>query len=183
MLLEEVYKRVVNFLNQGNFTYIIIGGIAAGTLGEPRVTGDVDVDILLDKNDISDFLEDAKKAGFKFDKKKCAKSARETGTFQISFGEFHVDLIIASIGLEKEAFKRKKIIKLYKIKAYFPTPEDLILLKVTAGRAMDIVDAERVAIRHSGSLDKSYLINWAERLSDKAHDLRIYNEVKRLLTF
>ena len=49
VLLEDVYKKVVTFLNREKFEYIIIGGIAAGILGEPRLTGDVDVDIVLKK--------------------------------------------------------------------------------------------------------------------------------------
>jgi len=44
VLLEEVYKKVVTFLNAEKYKYLIIGGIAAGTLGEPRVTGDEDME-------------------------------------------------------------------------------------------------------------------------------------------
>jgi len=65
VLLEQVYKKVVTFLNRSKYKYLIIGGIAAGTLGEPRITGDVDVDIILDREDVPDFLANAKKAGFK----------------------------------------------------------------------------------------------------------------------
>ncbi|MDI6840287.1 MAG: hypothetical protein QMD71_05515 [bacterium] len=118
---------------------MIIGGIAAGTLGEPRVTGDVDIDILLDRDDISNFLYGLKEAGFKFNNRKCITEAKN-GAFQVFLGQFHVDFVIASTDLEK------------------------------------------VAIRHSDKLDKNYLIRWAEKLSDEAHNLRIYNEVKRLLT-
>ncbi|MCM8779099.1 MAG: hypothetical protein NC898_02575 [Candidatus Omnitrophica bacterium] len=49
ILLEDVYKKVVDFLNEEKFEYIIIGGIAGGISGEPRVTGDVDIDIQLDR--------------------------------------------------------------------------------------------------------------------------------------
>lgn len=35
VLLEEVFKKVVLFLNQEKLEYIIIGGVAAGVLGEP----------------------------------------------------------------------------------------------------------------------------------------------------
>lgn len=65
ILLEDVFKKLVSFLNKGKFEYIIIGGIASGALGEPRFTGDVEVDILLDKDNISGFLDKAKKFGRK----------------------------------------------------------------------------------------------------------------------
>ncbi len=182
ILLEEVYKKVVTFLNKGKYQYLIIGGIAAGTLGEPRVTGDVDVDIRLSQEDIGDFLNKAQKDGFKVFKKKCLKTAEQTGTFQINYGDFHIDFIIASTDLERQAFKRRKAIGLYGIKAFFPTPEDLILFKIVPGRKQDLLDAERVVLRNKEKLNINYLKKWARELSDQAEDMRIWNELKRLLT-
>ncbi len=181
VLLEEVYKRVVTFLNAEKYKYLIIGGIAAGTLGEPRVTGDVDVDIILDQEDVPDFLDKVKKAGFKVSKEKCIRRVEQTGTFQINYGDFHVDFIISSTDLEQQAFKRRKTIKLYGIKAFFPTPEDLIIFKIIPGRKQDLLDAERVVMRHEGKLDTKYLKNWARKLSDQVEDMRIWNELDRLL--
>ncbi len=181
ILLEQVYKKVVLFLNSANYEYLIIGGIAAGTLGEPRVTGDVDVDIMLDQKDIPDFLDKAKKTGFMVSKKKCLRTAEQTGTFQINYGDFHIDFIIASTDLETQAFKRKKTIVLYGIKAFFPTPEDLILFKIIPGRKQDLLDVERVILRHKEKLDIGYLKTWAQKLSNQAEDMRIWNELNRLL--
>lgn len=69
ILLEDVFKKVVSFLNKEKLEYIIIGGVAAGILGEPRLTGDIDVDILLDRNQLAKFLDHLKQAGFKVEKK------------------------------------------------------------------------------------------------------------------
>lgn len=179
--MEDVYKKVVSFLNKEKYEYIVIGGIAAGTMGEPRITGDVDIDILLDRYNISDFLKKANKEGFRFDEKKCLKRAKASGVFQINYGDFHVDFIIASIDLEKEAFKRKQAITLHNVKAFFPTPEDLILLKIIPGRPQDLLDAERVVLRNREKLDRGYLMTWAQRLSEEAQDMRIYNTLRKLL--
>jgi hypothetical protein len=181
ILLEKVYKKVVTFLNRRKYKYLIIGGIAAGTLGEPRVTGDVDVDIILAQEDIVEFLDKAKKGGFKVSKEKCINTAKQRGTFQINYGDFHIDFIIASTDFEKEAFERRKIIKLFSIKASFPTPEDLILLKIIPGRKQDLLDAEKVVLRHKQKLDTDYLQSWARKLCDEAEDMRIWNELNRLL--
>lgn len=180
ILLEDVYKKIVTFLNKEKYEYLIIGGIAAGTLGEPRVTADVDIDISLKKEKIGDFLKKARKEGFKI-KKNTIIRAKKFGTFQINYGDFHIDFIIASIDLEREAFRRKKIIKLYNIKAFFPSPEDLILLKIISGRTQDLLDAEKVIIRQKGKLDINYLKKWAQRLSDEAEDIRIYHQLNKLL--
>jgi predicted nucleotidyltransferase len=181
VLLEEVYKKVVTFLNSGRYAYLIIGGIAAGVLGEPRVTGDVDVDIAMDDKDIPDFLDKVKEAGFEVPKRKCLAKVQQTGTFQVGCGDFHIDFIIASTDLEREAFRRRKTIKLYGIKGFFPTPEDLILFKVIPGRKQDLLDAERVVLRHRKRLDVEYLRTWAQKLSDESEDMRIWNELMILL--
>ena len=57
ILLEDVYKKIVSFLNKEKVEYIIIGGIAAGILGEPRSTCDVDIDILLPRDKIGGFIK------------------------------------------------------------------------------------------------------------------------------
>ena len=181
ILLEDVYKKVVAFLNSGKYRYLIIGGIAAGTLGEPRTTADVDVDIIINKENIPDFLDKAKKDGFKVIKKRCLESAEQTGVFQIHLEEFHVDFIIASTDLETMAFERAKTIKLYGTKALFPSPEDLILMKIIPGRQKDLLDAQGIIIRHEGKLDMQYLKTWAMKLSDEAQDMRIWQALNNLL--
>jgi predicted nucleotidyltransferase len=181
ILLEDVYKKVVTFLNRGKYKYLIIGGVAAGTLGEPRITADVDVDIIIDKKSIPDFLDKATYAGFSVLKEKCLVSARRTGVFQINLEDFHVDFIIASTDLETTAFERAKTIKLYGIKAFFPSPEDLILLKIIPGRDKDLLDAKSVVLRHKGKLDTRYLKTWATKLCDEAEDMRIWKVLNNLL--
>lgn len=162
ILLEDVYKKVVTFLNRGRYKYLIIDGIAAGTLGEPRITADVDIDMIIDREDIPDFLDKATNAGFKVLKERCLVSAERTGVFQINLEDFHVDFIIVSTDLETMAFERAKTIKLYGIKAFFPSPEDLILLKIIPGRDKDLLDAKSVVLRHKGKLDTRYLRTWAK---------------------
>lgn len=181
ILLEDVYKKVVTFLNREEYKYLIIGGIAAGTFGEPRITGDVDVDILIDKENVPVFLDKAITAGFEVLKEKCLASVEKTGVFQINFEDFHVDFIIASTDLETTAFERTKTIKLYGIKAFFPSPEDLILMKIIPGRDKDLFDAKSIVLRHKGKLDTSYLETWATKLCDEAEDMRISRVLNKLL--
>ena len=77
MSLVDAYKEIVKFLNSGGYNYIVIGGIAASTIGEPRITADVDVDIVINKEDVPHFLNKAIKAGFKVPVKKCINRQSE----------------------------------------------------------------------------------------------------------
>jgi hypothetical protein len=181
MALVDAYKKIIKFLNGGGYNYIVIGGIAASAIGEPRLTADVDVDIVINKEDVPDFLSKATKAGFDVPVKKCLKSAEQVGVFQISFGDYHVDFIIASTDLEVQAFKRRKSIQLHGVKAFFPTPEDLILMKIIPGREKDLLDAKGVIIRHKRKLDIQYLKTWAMKLCEEAQDMRIWQTLSKLL--
>ncbi|MBN2020426.1 MAG: nucleotidyltransferase [Sedimentisphaerales bacterium] len=181
ILLEDVYKKAVTFLNEEKYKYLIIGGIAAGVIGEPRVTADVDVDIIISRENVPVFLDKAKKSGFKFIKTRCLESAERTGVFQINYADFHIDFIVASTEIEIKAFERAKTRTLYGVKAFFPTPEDMILLKIIPGRDKDLLDAKNIALRHKGKLDTRYLKDWATKLCDEAQDMRICNILNGLL--
>jgi hypothetical protein len=181
MALIDVYKKIVQFLNNGRYNYIIIGGIAASAIGEPRITADVDVDIVMDKKGVPGFLDKAAKAGFTVSVKRCLKSVERAGVFQISFGDYHIDFIVASTDLEMQACERRGVIQLHGVKAFFPSPEDLILMKIIPGRAKDISDVEGLIARHGDKLDKEYLKTWAMRLCDEAEDIRIFQTLNDLL--
>ena len=179
--LAELFKKVISFLEKEGVDYLVIGGIASAALGYPRFTQDVDICLLIDRNKITGFLDKLKKEEFNFAEKEVVKRIRETGTFQIFWGELHADFLILSTDFEKAALSRKRRITIYGVEASLPTPEDLILFKVVPSRPIDLADVENIAKRYSGKLDKEYLESWAQKLSDEAEDLRIYNEIKRLL--
>lgn len=179
--LSVVFRKTISFLKKQKYDYLVIGGIAASVLGNPRMTQDVDICIFLRETQLKKFLEKAGKSGFSFNRKEVIQKVKETGTFDILCGKCHIDFIIASTELEEEALKKRQELNVYGIKASFPTPEDLILLKIVPGRHIDLADIENVINRRLGRLDKKYILNWAQRLSDEAEDMRIYNTLKEQL--
>jgi len=181
MKLEKVYRKIVSLLNKERFNYLVIGGIAAGVMGEPRVTGDIDFCIFIKKEEAKNFLKKVKKGGFKFEQEEVTKRVKETGTFKIWYEDFHVDFIIASTEFEEKALERKQKIIFQNIPAFFPSVEDLIISKIIPGRPQDIIDAEKIVMRNFNRLDVKYLQSWAQKLSDEAENLRIWNELERML--
>lgn len=179
--LGEVFREVISFLEKERYDYLVIGGIASGILGNPRMTQDIDICIFIQKSNIKNFLQKARECKFDIEKKEMLKRAETTGTFKIQKGKIHIDFIISSTDFEKEALLRRKRLKVYGIKAWFPSPEDLILFKIIPARYIDVADIEAVIIRYSEKLDTEYLLTWAKRLSDEAEDMRIYNELQKLL--
>src|SRR3990167_651635 len=130
--LPEVFRKITAFLNKEQYDYLLIGGIAVGALGDPRMTQDIDFCLFVSKARIKNLLKKAKDAGFGFQEKEVSSRIRETGTFQIRCGSYHIDFLIASTDFEKTALRRRQRLKVYGTDAYFPTAEDMILFKIIA---------------------------------------------------
>lgn len=178
---SHLFHRVVKLLESLRFPYLIVGGMATGVLGEPRLTHDVDVIVGLKSNDTKQLLQKARKEGFLFDHKRVQEDIEQKGTFRLQYQKSWVDLIVASTELEQSAFKRLKRVKVLGVEANFPSQEDFILFKLVPGRPKDLLDAESVIARHLDKLDRAYLQRWAQRISDEMEDLRVLNTLQNLL--
>ena len=179
---SDYFRVSIDLVETSKVDYLIIGGVAVGVWGNIRVTEDLDLIIFVPKRNVKLILKNAKSLGFEFNEKIVITQAKDVGIFKIFYRNFHLDFLIASIDFERSALQRKRKVKIFNKEVFVPTKEDLLLLKIIAGRPKDIFDAEGIVNRQKGKLDIKYLETWAQKLSDEAQDLRIWNELKRLLT-
>lgn len=177
---SDLFFQVISFLEKAKIDYLLIGGVAVGVWGKPRITEDIDFIIFISRKEIKRITKEANNLGLEF-KEVPHPQFSKTFVYRISKSIYHADFIVASTKFEKSALKRKVKVKIYNKDVFVPTKEDLLLLKIIPGRGIDIFDAENIAIRHQGKLDEKYLLKWAQKLSDEAENLRIYHEIKRLL--
>jgi len=82
---------------------------------------------------------------------------------------------------EEVAYERSSVQRLFGRMVRFPSPEDLILFKILAGRDKDIVDAVGVARRHAGRLDRRYLEETLQPICDLAEDLTAWRRLQGVL--
>lgn len=183
--LEVQLRGLIKCLSEQKIKYIILGGIAVSIYGEPRLTADIDVNIILDKKKIAEFLKEAKKYGFLPALPDAENIAKETGVIPINFikgktvGKF--DIIIAENILEYTAIKRGRIKKIGSIKAKLISPEDLIIHKIASSRPRDIEDLNGILIRQKGRLDIRYIRDWLKKI-DKANKIsQLYKLFNSLL--
>mgnify|MGYP001064617002 CR=1 FL=1 len=177
---SEIFCKIISLLEKKNIDYLLIGGVAVGVWGKPRVTEDIDLIVFISKREKGKIIREGRLSGFKL-KKETRPQFPEGSIFKLCYGIYHVDFIIASTELERSALERKVRVKIFGKYTFVPSKEDLLLLKIIPGRPIDISDAENIAQRHKSKLDEKYLLGWARKLSDEAEDMRIYNEIKRLL--
>ena len=178
--LPGVFRDVVRMLEQSRIPYLVIGGMAQAVIGEPRLTQDLDCIVAVPPKRRQSLLDALQRAAFEVNPSVAVQRINATGTFSVRRGNWRVDFILASTAFEQSAFQRAQRVRLYDVEANFPTPEDLILLKLVPGRDKDLLDVNTVMVRHRDRLDRAYLETWAQRLSDEAQDARIWQILQRL---
>lgn len=183
--LEVQLRGLIKCLSEQKIKYIILGGIAVSIYGEPRLTADIDVNIIFDKRKISEFFKGAKKHGFYPAFPDTENIAKETGVIPVNFikgktiGKF--DIIIAENMLEYTAIERGRIKKIGPIRVRLISPEDLIIHKIASSRPRDIEDVNGILIRQKGRLDINYIQRWLKKIDKANKKSRTYKKFNRLL--
>ena len=183
--LEFQLKQIRELTSQLKIEYTILGGLAVSVYGEPRLTLDIDVNIILDNGKINTFLKKAKKYGFSPIPSKIKKFIKTTGVIPMKFSKNKVvgkcDFIIAQNPLEYSGIKRARLKKLYSIKLKLITPEDLVIHKITSQRPRDIEDLTGILIRQKGKLDLHYINLWLKKISKVNKKPELLHLFKKLI--
>jgi len=162
---SSALKQVLPILNRSSVSYAIIGAVAAGILGRPRAT--LDLDILVGGGSqgltkISSLLE---KSGAEKSESFLEANPMLRGIMiRMRIGSIHVDLIRSRDRHDSVALRRRQKVRAFGLSLFVPRPEDLILLKMKGGRERDLEDCIGVFEAQKDQLDIKYLWRWAVRL-------------------
>ena len=161
--VEAVQRLLVKCENRG----VIIGGIAVGFLGKPRLTEDVDALFLLSVHDIPQFLETAKIENIQpripnaeeFARKNCVLLLEHAPT------QTNIDISLGILPFEEEMVERGIVRSTSTLSIRLPTPEDLIILKAIAHRPKDLEDI-RTIIDKNPKLDTDRIKQWVNSFGE-----------------
>jgi len=170
-----------SFLEEQGVRFLVIGGLAVVVVGEPRTTADADAIVFVAPAEADALIKKAARAGFELDEAAEKRRLATTGTLRFRRGRFQIDLITASLPFEEAAFRRASRHSLFGVLLPFPSPEDLILFKVLAGREKDMLDAIGVARRHHDRLDIGYLEATLQPICDEAEDHAPWERLHRVI--
>jgi hypothetical protein len=129
---------------------MVIGGVAASLLGQPRMTADIDATVLLDDGSIDLFLAQALAEGLAPRISKPAAFARRSAMLLLKHEEsgIPVDVAQGRLPFEQEAIAKARQVKVGDFSAPLPAPEDLIIMKALAHRPQDIEDIHGIVLSH-----------------------------------
>lgn len=168
--VEETLFEIVAVLDAERITYAVMGGLAVRVYTIPRATQDVDVtiDIAMDRLEyLRDRLYDAgcsiphaydsgwldRVAGMPL-----FKVARH-----VESGDVDIDIFVAESYFQDSILTRRVQVEMSGKPVWLVSPEDLVLLKITADRPRDRIDVQDLFFA-LGDLDDAYLDQWADKL-------------------
>ena len=176
--VEALQHLLESFDNHG----VIIGGIAASLLGQPRLTADLDVVILLSMDDLPKLIETATKEGMIARISNAEAFARKNRILllQHESSGINIDISLGILPFETEMVERGQEFKVGNLCVRLPTPEDLIITKAVAHRSKDLEDIKKVASSHP-NLDKGRIRYWVEQFGAALELPDLWNEIEKLL--
>ena len=178
---DDFCRFAFSFLDRAGTRFLVVGGLAVVVVGEPRITADADAIVFVSQAEAEALIRQAAEAGFELSEEVERERLAATGTLRFRRGRFQLDLITASLPFEDAAYGRASHHDLFGIRLPFPSPEDLILLKVLAGRDKDLLDAAGVVRRHGDRLDLDYLERTLLPVCELAEDMAPWTRLQRLL--
>ncbi len=170
-----------SFLREQQTRFLVVGGLAVVVVGEPRMTADADAVIFVSQAEAENLLGAAAAAGFDVRHDVEMERLCQTGTLRLRRGRFRIDLITASLPFEESAYQRAVVHELFGVQLPFPSPEDLILFKVLAGREKDMLDAAGIVRRHGDRLDVAYVERTLRPICELAEDMGPWSRLERVL--
>ncbi|MEX2235965.1 MAG: nucleotidyl transferase AbiEii/AbiGii toxin family protein [Dehalococcoidia bacterium] len=155
--LEEALAEAVSFFELHDVSYMLIGAMAGNAWGIERTTTDVDFTVALPEAASEGFIKDALE---RFQPRR-----RPTGDILGGAGILllwasngvGIDFIIATTPFEEAALERAQPLSLAGRRVCVISPEDLIVLKLIAGRGKDLIDIQAVVRRQRATIDRRYL--------------------------
>lgn len=165
-------------VNQG----VIIGGIAASLLDQPRLTANLDAVILLSTEDLPKLISAAAEQQMLPRIAEAEIFARKNQVLLLRHqtSNTNIDISLGILPFEVEMVSRSRKFKIGDLYLQLPTPEDLIILKAVAHRPKDLADIQAIAISHP-SMDKERIHFWVEQFGEALDLPELCNTISKLL--
>jgi hypothetical protein len=169
MSTDEIVFAVIDYLNENELSYMLVGSLATNFYCVPRATQDADIVVGSNLVQTAHRLT-AQNPKLHFDPQLSFESVTATKklVLQASEHEFEVELFeLGADEHDRERFARKMLVEIMDRSVWIATLEDMIITKMRwaqgAGREKDISDARNlIGVQHA-RVDWPYVESWCDR--------------------
>ena len=149
------YKKIFQALQKNKIAYLVVGGVAVNLYGYARFTGDIDILLALDEENLDRLSLLMKRLGYVQrlpvdllelrDEKKVKKWIKEKGLTAYTFisdkkPQLDIDILVNYSRTFKKFFAKRTTIEMWSMKVPVVAISDLIAMKRKAGREKDLLD-------------------------------------------
>lgn len=169
--LRQSLFRFVDLLESRHIPYMIIGAMAVAMWGQPRATADVDFTVLTGPEGLEALGAEAERQGFVIDRQwQEWHPLQRDLQVRLTGGGAIIDVSRPRDVHDEAALARRRALEIGDRSVWFVSAEDLIVMKLKAGRPRDFEDVVSVLSQQRDSLDIPYMEDWAVRM-------RVYDEL------
>jgi predicted nucleotidyltransferase len=160
--LLEALSLASRALDTAGLRHVFIGGIAVSAWSRPRTTLDLDVLVLSPGSSAEPVVRALRAEGFELDRTGIHQDAMLAGFRAMVRPSPHgspisLDVLVSDNPVVEEIVLRARRRDLAGTVFSVPTPEDLIVLKLQAGRPQDLADARALFDAQATTLDRDLL--------------------------
>ena len=147
--MHQDFKELLSAFNAGQVRYLIVGGYAVSFHAQPRATKDLDILIGADAENSKAVYAALAKFGAPVEGMSAKDFAEPDNFFRMGTPPVMVDIMPKISGVEfEEAWRRRVDVQIDdNLFVPFISREDLLVAKLSAGRAQDLIDVD--ALRES----------------------------------
>ena len=166
--IRRTLADIATFLRDEKIPFAVIGGIAVTVRGDPRFTAAVDVVVGIEVDRGIELLDATAASSFRAllpDAEEILTSAYILPLRHVETG-IRVDVAIGLSGFERDMIERAEEIAFEGVSVPVASAEDLLLMKVLAGRPRDLEDAKGIASRCEPTLDWDSILRVGGQLQE-----------------
>ena len=152
-LLRTTLADMVSLLRRERVSYALVGGLAVSLRGQPRVTVDVDILVVADVERAARLVSIFEESNFQPLFANVMEVVERAFILPVRHRSTNVkvDLILGLSGFERQTVTRAEPLDLAGSTVSVATAEDLIIMKVLAGRPQDEQDLQGLVMAGSSS--------------------------------
>lgn len=180
--LIQPMRDFVRFFEELDVPYALMGGVAVGAYGIPRPTHDLDFTISIDRARLPELHEKAEDHGYSVPDSFASGWVDLVADMPlvrvrqwVEGKAIDVDIFLAESRFQESVMARRVRMELDAATVWLVSAEDLVLLKLIAGRPRDIGDILDVFLAQ-GELDEDYLRTWAVELGVEQRLRKVQSE-------
>jgi hypothetical protein len=182
-LMQNLYAALASLqqtLDLAGVPSIAIGGIALSIWGEPRLTRDVDVKVLAEREERAHLLRLlGEYSPLNADPDEALR--RHGIAFFLDQYETRIDILLAETSFDQAAIARSKTVKVDAgLSIRVCSAEDLVVYKLISTRSRDRADVETIIRRQGNALNDAYIVRWLYEFEAAFDDSTLVGEYRRL---